>query len=89
MPGCSRHGRASTGWPSQRAEPAAPSGSAALPAWLQRAVTPFKPMLRPLARKVGLSPSLDAQAETILLAQIEDFKPDLVLNQDTFHVDTA
>ena len=51
-------------------------------------MTPFKPMLRPLARKVGLSPRLDAQAENILLAQIEDFKPDLVLNQDTFHVDT-
>jgi hypothetical protein len=59
-----------------------------LPAWLQRAVTPFKPMLRPLARKVGLSPKLDAQAETILLAQIEDFKPDLVINQDTFYIDT-
>jgi hypothetical protein len=60
-----------------------------LPAWLQRAVTPFKPMLRPLARKVGLSPKLDAQAEKILLAQVEEFKPDLVLNQDTFHVDTS
>ena len=62
-------------------------GGSTLPAWLQRAVTPFKPMLRPLARKVGLSPKLDAQAEKILLAQIEEFKPDLVLNQDTFHVD--
>jgi spore maturation protein CgeB len=61
----------------------------ALPAWLLRAVAPFKPMLRPLARKVGLSPKLDAQAEQILLAQVEDFRPDLVLNQDTFHVDTA
>ena len=58
-------------------------------AWLQRAVTPLKPMLRPLARKIGLSPSLDAQAEKILLAQIEEFKPDLVLNQDTFHVDPS
>src|SRR3954470_19889600 len=70
---------------------AAPSGMSAgrqLPAWLQRAVTPFKPMLRPLARKVGLSPKLDAQAETILLAQIEEFRPDLILNQDTFHVDS-
>src|SRR5437764_1996666 len=27
-----------------------------LPGWLQRAVAPFKPVLRPLARKVGLSP---------------------------------
>ena len=68
--------------------PPAAMGSKTLPAWLQRAVTPFKPMLRPLARKVGLSPKLDAQAESVLLAQIEDFKPDLVLNQDTFHVDT-
>jgi len=58
------------------------------PAWLQRVVTPFKPLLRPLARKVGLSPRLDRQAEDILLAQIEEFRPDLVLNQDVFHVDT-
>ncbi|HEU0084042.1 MAG TPA: glycosyltransferase [Bradyrhizobium sp.] len=60
-----------------------------LPGWLQHAVKPFKPLLRPLARKVGLSPSLDARAAQILLAQIEDFRPDLVLNQDTFHVDSA
>jgi hypothetical protein len=72
----------------ETAEPSAAAARKALPAWLQRAVTPLKPMLRPLARKVGLSPKLDAQAEKILLAQIEDFKPDLVLNQDTFHVDT-
>jgi hypothetical protein len=60
-----------------------------LPGWLQRAVTPFKPMLRPLARRVGLSPRLDPQAENILLAQIEEFRPDLLLNQDIFHVDTG
>lgn len=63
--------------------------SQALPAWLLRAVTPFKARLRPLARKVGLSPSLDAGAQKILLAQIEDFKPDLVLNQNIFQVDTS
>jgi spore maturation protein CgeB len=61
----------------------------ALPGWLQRTVAPFKPILRPLARKVGLSPRLDTQAETILLAQIEEFRPDLVFNQDVFHVDTS
>jgi hypothetical protein len=59
----------------------------ALPGWIERAVTPFKPILRPLARKVGLSPRLDTQAENILLAQIEEFRPDLVLNQDVFHID--
>jgi spore maturation protein CgeB len=58
-----------------------------LPGWLERAVTPFKPLLRPLARKVGLSPKLDRQGENILLAQIEEFKPDLILNQDVFHID--
>ena len=60
----------------------------AVPGWLQRAVKPIKPQLRPLARRIGLSPRLSAQAQTILLAQIEDFRPDLVLNQDVFHVDT-
>jgi hypothetical protein len=60
----------------------------ALPGWLERAATPFKPILRPLARKVGFSPKLDTQAENILLAQIEDFRPDLLINQDVFYVDT-
>jgi hypothetical protein len=64
-------------------------GRMAPPAWLQRVVTPFKPILRPLARKVGLSPRLDKQAENILLAQIEEFRPDVLLNQDIFHVDTS
>jgi len=68
--------------------PRAPAERPKLPGWLERAVTPFKPILRPFARKVGLSPRLDPQAETILLAQIEEFRPDLVLNQDVFHVDT-
>jgi spore maturation protein CgeB len=74
------------------AEPPQPPGATerkAPPAWLQRVATPFKPILRPFARKVGLSPSLDAQAESIVLAQVEEFKPDLVLNQDVFYVDTA
>ena len=34
-----------------------------------------------------MSPRLDAASEQILLAQIEAFKPDVVLNQDVFHVD--
>ncbi|TFV48024.1 CgeB family protein [Bradyrhizobium niftali] len=71
----------------QPPEPGREMQRQAIPGWLQRAIAPFKPVLRPLARKVGLSPRLDAQAENILLAQIEEFKPDLVLNQDVFHVD--
>ena len=69
------------------AEPSSGSGGN-IPGWLQRTVAPFKPMLRPLARKIGLSPKLDKTAETILLAQIEAFRPDVVLNQDAFHIDT-
>jgi spore maturation protein CgeB len=70
-------------------EPPPATERRALPAWLERAVTPFKPMLRPLARRVGLSPRLDAEAEKILFAQVEDFRPDLIINQDMFHVDTG
>ncbi|MDO9298611.1 glycosyltransferase [Bradyrhizobium sp.] len=75
-----------------KVQPAQPPGAAvsrALPGWLQRTVTPFKPLLRPLARKVGLSPRLDSEAENILLAQIEEFRPDLIINQDTFHVNAG
>src|SRR3954447_19894237 len=68
-------------------EPAGVAERRPIPGWLQRAVKPLKPQLRPLARRMGLSPRLDAQAQEILLAQIEDFRPDLVLNQDVFHVD--
>jgi spore maturation protein CgeB len=70
-------------------EPPGGAGHRELPRWLQRAAKPLKPLLRPLARKVGLSPKLDAQAEKILLAQIEEFRPDLIINQDIFHVDTG
>jgi spore maturation protein CgeB len=76
------------GMPVAVTEPSTNTGNK-LPAWLLQAVAPFKPMLRPFARKIGLSPKLDAQAERILLDQIEDFRPDLVLNQDTFYIDTA
>src|SRR3954463_16322419 len=71
--------------------PEAPGGAGRreLPRWLQRVVKPLKPMLRPWARKVGLSPKLDTKAETILLAQIEEFRPDLIINQDIFYVDTG
>jgi spore maturation protein CgeB len=70
--------------------PEPPGGTARreLPRWLQRAAKPLKPVLRPLARKIGLSPKLDAQAEQILLAQVEEFRPDLIINQDIFYVGT-
>ena len=36
-----------------------------------------------------VSPHLDVASEQILLAQIEAFKPDAVLNQDIFYVDVS
>src|SRR3954447_23609140 len=64
------------------ATPPAPGGISQrrLPGWLQRTAGPLKPMLRPLARLAGLNPRLDAKAETIFLAQIEQFRPDVVIN---------
>jgi hypothetical protein len=70
-------------------EPPGGGGRRELPRWLQRAAKPLKPMLRPLARRVGLSPKLNVQAQKILLAQIEEFRPDVIINQDVFHVDTG
>jgi spore maturation protein CgeB len=70
-------------------QPVAASERRVLPAFIERAVAPFKPMLRPLARRVGLSPKLGPAEEKILLAQIEDFRPDVILNQDVFHTDTG
>jgi hypothetical protein len=70
-------------------EPRGTSRQLTAPPWLLRAAKPFKPILRPLARKVGLSPRLDQHAEDILLAQIEEFRPDLLINQDLFHIDTG
>src|SRR3954454_12470842 len=43
-------------------QPAAAAERRVLRAWIERAATPFKPMLRPLARRVGLSPKLDPEA---------------------------
>jgi hypothetical protein len=76
------------GMASEAPEPPGGTGRRELPRWLQRAAKPLKPVLRPLARKIGLSPKLDGQAEQILLAQIEEFRPDLIINQDVFYVGT-
>lgn len=71
----------------EMAEPVGQTRQDRMPGWMQRAVAPIKPLLRPLVRKIGLSPRLDAASEEILLAQIEAFRPDVVLNQDVFYVD--
>jgi hypothetical protein len=55
--------------------------------WLRRVAAPLEPALKPVLRKAGLIRHLNHRLQTILLAQIEEFKPDLVLSQDVFYVD--
>jgi hypothetical protein len=63
--------------------------SSALADQLRNHVQPLKRLLRPIARRLGASPNLDQGAQKILLAQIEAFRPDVILNQDVFYVDTV
>lgn len=55
---------------------------------LKRALRPYRDLLAPIARWVGAVPQLDAASRAIVLAQIEDFRPDVIFNQDLFFVDT-
>jgi hypothetical protein len=56
---------------------------------LKRALRPYRDLLAPIAKLVGAIPSLDAGSRAIVLAQIEEFRPDVILNQDLFMIDTA
>ena len=49
---------------------------------LKRRLRKYRNLLFPLAQRLGLVPSLDAASTAILLAQIEDYDPDVILNQD-------
>ncbi|MDE2184854.1 MAG: glycosyltransferase [Alphaproteobacteria bacterium] len=58
-----------------------------LTAPLRRALQPFRRHLAPLARRVGLGAALDDRARRILRAQIDDFNPDVILNQNIVLID--
>ena len=58
-PGCRSAWAREHGMAVEAAGPAAPSGRARFQPGCSAPSTPLKPMLRPLARKVGLSPKLD------------------------------
>lgn len=49
---------------------------------LKRSLMPWKALLHPIAARVGLTARLHGAAREILLAQVEEFKPDVILNQD-------
>lgn len=42
----------------------------------------YRSVLLPVARRVGLAANMSAQARAVLHAQVEEFKPDIIFNQD-------
>jgi len=55
-----------------------------LVATLKRTLRPYRSLLAPFGRRLGLLAKPDSSAEDILLAQVEAFDPDVVLNFDSF-----
>lgn len=49
--------------------------------FLKRKLYPYRKQLAPLARRLGYMQALSSVERTILLAQIEDANPDVILNQ--------
>ena len=58
------------------------------PSRLKRALRPLKPLLAPLRRKFG-RPGLTVADENILAAQVADFKPDVIINQEPHYISGA
>lgn len=56
--------------------------------WLKRKLRPYKTLIAPLARRAGLIPTMSAFERDVLLAQVEDYAPDVILNQDMETVDS-
>lgn len=74
-------------WMRERGLPTPPdehlrSERTAAPSPLKRALMPLKPALAPMLRKLRPPPQLPAWQDDILRAQIADYKPDLILNQE-------
>jgi spore maturation protein CgeB len=65
------------------AAPLADSGvGGGLLLWLKYRLSPYREALWPLAAKLGLTRRLDDTLSQVLLAQIEEFRPDVILNLD-------
>lgn len=50
--------------------------------YLKRRLRPYRAALGPIAQAIGLLPKVGGALKDILLAQIEEFQPDVILNQD-------
>jgi len=58
-----------------------PQPQGKLLARLRHVLNPYRAVLAPVARRIGLLARLETQAFDILQAQIDDFAPDVILNQ--------
>lgn len=56
-------------------------------AWMKRRMRPYKALLGSLALRMSSIGPLDDFLKMVLLAQIEDFKPDVIFNQDLQAID--
>jgi hypothetical protein len=56
---------------------------------LKRHLMPYKTLLHPIAKRLGLTAQLTHTMREILLAQVEHFNPDVILNQDMDAIDPA
>lgn len=54
---------------------------------LKRRLRPLRPLLAPIARKLGIISTVGAQLQEVLRAQVEEFQPDVILNQDIAAID--
>jgi spore maturation protein CgeB len=50
--------------------------------YIKRKLRPYRAVLAPIAQALGLMPRFGSALKDILLAQIEEFQPDVVINQD-------
>lgn len=50
--------------------------------YLKRRLRPYRAVLGPIAQRLGLLPKVEGTSKEILFAQIEDFRPDVIFNQD-------
>lgn len=66
---------------------ASPPRWEAVKARVKRRLRPLKPLLTPFARSVGFMERADSTQRQVLLAQIEAFDPDVVLNQEISAID--
>jgi len=71
------------------APPSPPGGSGARKSWKALAKDILRPVLRPIARRLRPPPAIPVWEAEMMAAQIADFQPDLILNQEMTYIDNV